>query len=139
QIDALLALDETDRNVDRAVGELIDDVQRRGDAAVCEYTRRFDEFDLTPAMMKVPESEIEAYAGNADDELVEILRHAAKNVREFHEQQVAESWEYYAGDGIRLGLRYTPIERVGIYIPGGKAAYPSSVLMNAIPAQAAGV
>ena len=79
------------------------------------------------------------YAADADDELVDILRQAAKNVRDFHEQQIEESWEYYAGDGIRLGLRKTPIARAGIYIPGGTAAYPSSVLMNAIPAQVAGV
>src|SRR5437867_7975623 len=89
--------------------------------------------------MRVYEEDIHRYASDADDELVEILQQAAKNVREFHEKQVENSWEYYAGDGIRLGLRQTPIERAGIYIPGGKAAYPSSVLMNAIPAQVAGV
>src|SRR5438034_8925510 len=89
--------------------------------------------------MRVDEEDIHRYASDADDELVEILHQAAKNIRQFHEQQVEDSWEYYAGDGIRLGLRQTAIERAGIYIPGGKAAYPSSVLMNAIPAQVAGV
>src|SRR5204862_6663015 len=64
---------------------------------------------------------------------------AAKNIREFHERQIEDSWEYYAGDGVRLGVRRTPISSAGIYVPGGKAAYPSSVLMNAIPAQVAGV
>src|SRR6185503_20239767 len=97
------------------------------------------EFDLTPESMRVPEEHIREYAAGADDELVEILRKAIHNVREFHEKQIDESWEYYAGDGVRLGLRLTSIGSAGVYIPGGKAAYPSSVLMNAIPAQVAGV
>ena len=138
-IDALLAADETEESVDRAVNGILQDVRRRGDDAVCEYTKRFDEFNLTPELMRVPEEHIRGYAAGADDELVEILRKAAANVRDFHEQQVEESWEYYAGEGIRLGLRRTPIASAGVYIPGGKAAYPSSVLMNAIPAQVAGV
>ena len=90
--------------------------------------------------MRVPEEHIREYAAGADDELVEILAQGrSDNVREFHENQIEESWEYYAGDGVRLGVRRTPIGSAGIYIPGGKAAYPSSVLMNAIPAQVAGV
>ena len=139
EVDMILASDDMEQAVDKSVRGIIDDVRRRGDEAVCEYTRRFDEFNLTPELMRVPEEHIEGYAAGADDELVEILRQAAKNVREFHEQQMEESWEFYAGDGIRLGVRQSAIERVGIYIPGGKAAYPSSVLMNAIPAQVAGV
>jgi histidinol dehydrogenase len=139
EVDALLAADDMESDVDKRVGAILQDVRERGDAAVCEYTKRFDEFDLTPEVMRVPERDIDRYAGDADDELVEIVRRASKNVRDFHEQQIEESWEYYAGDGVRLGLRRTPIARAGIYIPGGKAAYPSSVLMNAIPAQVAGV
>jgi histidinol dehydrogenase len=139
EVDELLALDDVEQQIDKAAGEILRDVQERGDAAVCDYSRRFDELDLTPELMRVPTGEIETSAANADDELVGILQQAAKNVREFHEQQVQESWEYYAGDGIRLGLRFTPIESAGVYIPGGKASYPSSVLMNAIPAQVAGV
>jgi histidinol dehydrogenase len=139
EVDALLAADDMESDVDKRVGAILQDVREKGDAAVCEYTRRFDEFDLTPELMRVPERDIDRYAGDADDELVEIVRRASKNVRDFHEQQIEESWEYYAGDGVRLGLRRTPIARAGIYIPGGKAAYPSSVLMNAIPAQVAGV
>jgi histidinol dehydrogenase len=138
-VDELLASGETEERIENAVRDIITDVRRRGDEALCEYTRRFDEFNLTPELMRVPEEHIHGYASDADDELVEILRQAANNVREFHEQQMEESWEYYAGDGIRLGLRRTPIESAGVYIPGGKAAYPSSVLMNAIPAQVAGV
>jgi len=140
QIDELLAgATEDDANVERIVSDIVADVRRRGDHAVCDYTRRFDEQELTPATIRVSEAEIRELASGADDELVEILKKAADNVREFHEQQIEESWEYYAGDGVRLGVRRTPIPSAGIYIPGGKAAYPSSVLMNAIPAQVAGV
>lgn len=139
EVDALLASHDSEENVDSAVSGILQDVRRRGDEAVCEYTRRFDEFNLTPDLMRVPEDHIHGYAAGADDELVGILQKAARNVRDFHEQQAQDSWEYYAGDGVRLGLRQTPIASAGIYIPGGKAAYPSSVLMNAIPAQVAGV
>ena len=139
EVDSLLASDDFQQNIENTVHEIIQDVRRRGDEALCDYTKRFDEFDLTPESMRVYEEDIHRYASDADDELVEILQQAAKNIREFHNQQVEDSWEYYAGDGIRLGVRQTPIQRAGIYIPGGKAAYPSSVLMNVIPAQVAGV
>ena len=139
EVDSLLASDDFQQNIENTVHEIIQDVRRRGDEALCDYTKRFDEFDLTPESMRVDEEDIHRYASDADDELVEILQQAAKNIREFHNQQVEDSWEYYAGDGIRLGVRQTPIQRAGIYIPGGKAAYPSSVLMNVIPAQVAGV
>ena len=139
EVDSLLAPDDFQQNVENTVHEIIEDVRRRGDEALCDYTKRFDEFDLRPESMRVYEEDIHRYASGADDELVEILQQAAKNIREFHKRQVEDSWEYYAGDGIRLGVRQTPIERAGIYIPGGKAAYPSSVLMNVIPAQVAGV
>ncbi len=139
KVDELLAAEDVEQNVEKAVSEILRDVRQRGDEAVCDYTRRFDEFDLTPELMRVSIEDIHHYAAGADDELVRILQKAADNIREFHQQQTEESLEYYAGDGIRLGLRRTPIETAGIYIPGGKAAYPSSVLMNAIPAQVAGV
>jgi len=139
EVDSLLASDDFQQNIENTVHEIIQDVRRRGDEALCDYTKRFDEFDLTPESMRVYEEDIHRYASDADDELVEILQQAARNIREFHNQQVEDSWEYYAGDGIRLGVRQTPIQRAGIYIPGGKAAYPSSVLMNVIPAQVAGV
>jgi histidinol dehydrogenase len=89
--------------------------------------------------MRVSAEEIKQTAAKADSHLVDVLRRAIKNVRVFHEAQIQDSWEYYAGDGVRLGLRMTAVECVGLYIPGGKAAYPSSVLMNAVPAQVAGV
>ncbi|HYR85345.1 MAG TPA: histidinol dehydrogenase [Terriglobia bacterium] len=139
EVDSLLTTDEAEQSVNKVVQDILSDVKKRKDAAVCEYTRRFDEFDLTPDHMRVPREHIREYAAGADDDLVEILRKAIHNIRVFHEQQIEESWEYYAGDGVRLGLRRTPIESVGVYIPGGKAAYPSSVLMNVVPAQVAGV
>lgn len=139
EVDALLTPSEDEQAVDELVYEILEDVQRRGDEAVCEYTKKFDEFEMTPELMRFPEERLREYAAGADDELVEILRRASHNIREFHEQQVEDSWEFYAGDGVRLGVRLNPIASAGIYIPGGKAAYPSSVLMNAIPAQVAGV
>src|SRR5262245_41392590 len=138
-VDAMLAAADVEESADKAVSDILKAIRERGDAAVCEYTKRFDAFDLTPDLMQVPAEQIENFAADADDELVDILRHAARNIRKFHEQQLDKSWEYYAGDGVRLGVRCTPITSAGIYIPGGKAAYPSSVLMNAVPAQVAGV
>ena len=139
EVDSLLATDDEEQSVNKVVQDILNDVRKRKDQAVCEYTRRFDEFDLTPDLMRVPPEHIREYATGADDELVEILRKAIHNIRDFHEQQVEESWEYYAGDGVRLGLRRTPIASAGVYIPGGKAAYPSTVLMDVIPARIAGV
>jgi len=139
EVDGLLAAVDLQDPVEKAVREILQAVREHGDVAVCEYTKRFDGFELTPELMQVHPEQIDKFAADADDELVDILRRAANNIRQFHEQQMEESWEYYAGDGIRLGIRCTSIASAGVYIPGGKAAYPSSVLMNAIPAQVAGV
>jgi histidinol dehydrogenase len=140
QIDELLSdVTNNETNVERIVDEVIAAVRQRGDEAVCEYTRRFDELELTPATIRVSEAEIHELASGADDELVEILRKAAGNVREFHSHEKIESWEYYAGDGIRLGRRMNALDSVGVYVPGGKATYPSSVIMDVVPAQVAGV
>jgi histidinol dehydrogenase len=139
EVDVLLASHERQSGAHEAALSILHDVRQRGDEAICEYTNRFDDFELTPAIMPVPQDDIREYAEGADDELVAILDKAIRNIREFHEQERPESWEFYAGDGVRLGQRVTPLDRVGIYVPGGKAAYPSSVLMNAIPAQVAGV
>jgi histidinol dehydrogenase len=126
-------------SIDAAAAEIVRDVRQRGDASLCEYSQRFDQFELTPDAIRMPLDEIKKCAALADPEMVEVLRKAIHNIREFHELQVQESWEHYVGDAVRLGQRNTPIDRVGLYIPGGKAAYPSSVLMNAVPAQVAGV
>jgi histidinol dehydrogenase len=126
-------------SVESSVTAIVDDVRNRGDAALCDYSEKFDRFPLTPDIMRVSAGEIRKFADMADPELIEILRAAIRNIREFHTHQVEESWEFSAGEGVRLGVRNTPMDTVGLYIPGGKAAYPSSVLMNAIPALVAGV
>src|SRR5262249_11725395 len=125
--------------VDAVVTGIVDDVRKRGDVALCDYSKRFDEFDLTPGGIRLTANEIKQCVAFADSGMVDVLKKAIQNIRDFHEQQVEDSWEYYAGDGVRLGVRNTAINRVGLYVPGGKAAYPSSILMNAIPAQVAGV
>jgi histidinol dehydrogenase len=112
-----------------AVRGIIADVRARGDAAVREYTRRFDGVDVTEVTtgISIPEAQAEA------------LRRAHDRIRAFHEKQLQSSWEFVDAEGNRLGQRVTPLERVGVYVPGGKAAYPSSVLMNVVPAKVAGV
>src|SRR5262249_44421880 len=139
EVDALLATADVGESVETTVNEILQAVRERGDAALCEYTKRFEAFDLTPELMRGSREEMDKSASDAEDELADISRRAANNVREFHERQIEESWEYYAGEGIRLGVRCPPIASPGSYIPGAKAASPSSVLMKAIPAQVAGV
>ena len=139
EIEKLVTAEETRQGVDSTVTQILADVRERGDAALCEYSDRFDNFKLTPETIRLTPEEIGLHASAAAPGMVEVLREAIKNVREFHLQQKDESWEFYAGEGVRLGVRNTPLASVGLYIPGGKASYPSSVLMNAIPAQVAGV
>ncbi len=138
-VDALLPGANREDDVDGIVSEIVEAVRDRGDEALFEYTSKFDDFDLETGAIAVSADEIRNYAGGADDELVEILRIAISNIRQFHEEQLQDSWEIYAGDGVHLGQRITPLERVGLCVPGFTAAYPSSVLMNAIPAQVASV
>src|SRR5688572_8372524 len=139
EIEKLITAEETQGSVDAAVTEILADVRERGDAALCDYTRRFDDFKLTADAIRLTAEEIGLHASAAPQGMLNVLRAAIKNVREFHLQQKDESWEFYAGDGVRLGVRNSPVASVGLYIPGGKASYPSSVLMNAVPAQVAGV
>lgn len=129
-----------DAAVEAAVRAIIDDVRRRGDAAVLEYTNRFDRMSA-PSIetLDVPAAELSTALAGLPAEQREALSAAADRVRSFHERQKAESWEYREADGTVLGQRVTPLDRVGLYVPGGKAAYPSSVLMNAVPARVAGV
>lgn len=123
----------------RAVAALVEDVRARGDRALVEYTARFDGVRLGPDELRVNEETLRRYAARADARLVRALRESVKRVREFHERQREESWEFAPAPGVRLGQRVAPIERAGLYVPGGKASYPSSVVMNAVPAQVAGV
>jgi len=139
EIEKLVRAEEIRSSVDSTVTEIMANVRQRGDEALCDYSQRFDNFPLTPDSIRLTPEEIGLHASAATPEMVEILRTAIRNVREFHLQQKDESWEFYAGDGVRLGVRNTAVARVGLYIPGGTASYPSSVLMNAIPAQVAGV
>jgi len=122
-----------------AVFEIVGEVRRRGDEAVAEYTFRFDELDLNAAGMEIDPDELDRALEEIPAGDREILETAADSIRTFHQRQLDESWIYEPSPGIKLGQKVTPIERVGIYVPGGTAAYPSSVLMNAIPARVAGV
>nr|MBL8454951.1 histidinol dehydrogenase [Zoogloeaceae bacterium] len=140
-LDALLAFESSaDARIDAAVGEILQGVRNMGDAAVIEYTRRFDQLDVKAmAELELPRHALKAALDSLSVEQREALRSAADRVRIYHERQKADSWSYAEADGTRLGQKVTPLDRVGLYVPGGRASYPSSVLMNAIPAKVAGV
>jgi len=121
------------------VSSIIDHVRVRGDQALIEYAARFDGVELSRDNLRVNESVLHASAARLDDKVLAALRQAIENVRAFHLRQIDGSWEFKPGSGVTLGQRVTPIERAGVYIPGGTAAYPSSVIMNIVPAQIAGV
>ena len=124
---------------EKTVSDIIENVRENKDAAVCSYTKQFDGFDLTSQNIHVTEEEIEEAISSMDAEFVAVMEKSAANIREYHEKQKRNSWFDAKEDGTILGQKVTPLEKVGIYVPGGKAAYPSSVLMNAIPAKVAGV
>jgi histidinol dehydrogenase len=129
-----------DPKVEATVKEIIADIRARGDDALIEYTRRFDRRELTSAAeLEIPRQRLREAARALSKEQYDALANAAERIRAYHERQRVESWSYTEPDGTRLGQQVTPIERVGLYVPGGKAAYPSSVLMNAIPAKVAEV
>ncbi len=130
---------ETVDDVDAAVADIIAAVRARGDEAVIEFTRRWDRFDLTADAIRMSEADIDAAAGRADPAARAALSVAAERIRAFHERQKPEGLSYVDAAGVRLGARWTPVAAAGVYVPGGLAAYPSSVLMNAIPAAVAGV
>jgi len=121
------------------VSSIVEEVRKRGDAAIIEYTAKFDGVELKAADLRVDEETLRRSAAGADKDFLAALREAIRNVRTFHERQVEESWEISPADGVRLGQRITPLERVGLYVPGGTAAYPSSIVMNVVPAQVAKV
>ena len=134
---------DTDAAIEHRVADILADVQKRGDAAVLDYTQRFDGLNATSvAELEITQAELQAALGSLPVAQREALQAAAARVRKYHEAQKkasGESWSYRDEDGTLLGQKVTPLDRVGIYVPGGKAAYPSSVLMNAIPAHVAGV
>lgn len=121
------------------VSAIIDDIKGRRNEAVFEYTKKFDGYDLNADNIIVTEDEIKAAYEEIDDGLVEIIRKALVNIRNYHAKQKRNSWFDATPDGTILGQKITPLARVGVYVPGGKAAYPSSVLMNVVPAKVAGV
>ena len=134
---------DTDAAIEQRVADILTDVQARGDAAVLEYTQRFDSLNATHvAQLEITQDQLQAALDSLPAAQRQALQAAAARVRKYHEAQKkasGESWSYRDEDGTLLGQKVTPLDRVGIYVPGGKAAYPSSVLMNAIPAHVAGV
>lgn len=145
--DFLAALDKliawegvSDTDVEQTVAEILRQVRSRGDAALIEYSNRFDRRDAkTMDEFCLDAEQLQAALHNIDSQTVAALETAASRIRDYHSHQLQESWQYREADGTVLGQQVTPLERVGIYVPGGKASYPSSVLMNCIPARVAGV
>lgn len=121
------------------VEKILSEVKARGNDALFELTEKFDHFALDESTLRVSESEIEEACAKVGEELMRVIRRSAENIRVFHEKQLRESWIDASREGIILGQRVTPLQSAGVYVPGGKAAYPSSVLMNVIPAKVAGV
>lgn len=140
-LDALLHFDDgTDDAIEKTVGEILASVRTRGDSAVIDYTRRFDALDVsTMAQLELSKVELQAALDGLSTPQRQALEAAAARVTSYHEHQRIESWSFTEADGTRLGQKVTALDRVGLYVPGGKAAYPSSVLMNALPAKVAGV
>ena len=141
RLDELLAWEQsTDSEVVTTVTAILEDVRRRGDAALLEYTTRFDRVEASSgAELELDRNELLAALDAIGEEHKRALERAADRIRAYAEHQKMESWSYTEADGTVLGQKVTPMDRVGLYVPGGKAAYPSSVLMNAIPAKVAGV
>jgi histidinol dehydrogenase len=141
QLQALLAWESvSDEQVAKTVDTIIADIRARGDQALLEYTRRFDRWEPQGSVdLEIPLERLsQAWAGLGESQR-SALQQAADRIRAYAEHQKLQSWSYTEGDGTFLGQQVTPLDRVGLYVPGGKAAYPSSVLMNALPAKVAGV
>ena len=133
----LAAKRESAADVDAAVAEIIEDVAARGDAALIDHTRRFDGMDLAAGGLRLRAREIADGAAAAPSETVAALRVAAERIESFHRRQLPAAIDYVDEVGVRLAARWRPVAAAGLYVPGGTAAYPSSVLMNAIPAKVA--
>jgi histidinol dehydrogenase len=129
-----------DDEVDRVVAQILADVRARGDEAVLEYTKKFDRIDAASInALELTKAEMKAAYESLDPALRDALVTARDRIESYHRRQLAEGWRYTEADGTQLGVKITPLDRVGLYVPGGKAAYPSSLLMNAVPAKVAGV
>ena len=127
------------KEYEQTVDDIIQSVRQNGDDAVFEYTKRFDKWDIGKDSVRVTDEEIKEAVDSYDKDLIEVMKRAAANITEYHKKQVLNSWIDTKEDGTLLGQKITPIETVGVYVPGGKAAYPSSTLMCVIPALVAGV
>ncbi|MBE9068528.1 histidinol dehydrogenase [Leptolyngbya cf. ectocarpi LEGE 11479] len=121
------------------VQEILNAVRLSGDEALLHYTAKFDQQDLTPSTLRISGAEIDTAYQQVSGDLLNAIRLACKNVKAFHQQRLPKNWVTFEENGVVLGKRYTPVAHAGIYVPGGRAAYPSTVVMNAIPAQVAGV
>jgi histidinol dehydrogenase len=130
---------ETAESVDEAVAAIIADVKARGDAALCDYTAKFDRLTLAPNQLRITAAEIDAAVAGVPAELMAALDLAATRIEKFHRAQLPADMRMDDAEGLTLGMRWNALDAVGLYVPGGKAAYPSSVLMNALPARVAGV
>ncbi|WP_415881999.1 histidinol dehydrogenase [Neptuniibacter sp. QD34_54] len=141
QMDKLLAWEAvSDEKVNQIVNEILQRVEQEGDPAVVEYTNRFDNTSVSEmSELEMSKERLQAALDNLPQDQRQALEIAAERVRSYHERQLVDSWQYTEADGTMLGQKVTPMDRVGLYVPGGKAAYPSSVLMNAMPAKVAGV
>ena len=126
-------------NFDSTVAQILDKAKNEGDAALFAYTKEFDTADVTKETIRVTDAEIEEAYAQIDPALLGVIRKALVNIRQYHEKQIQNSWFTSTTDGTMLGQKVTPLNRVGVYVPGGKAVYPSSVLMNIVPAIVAGV
>lgn len=126
-------------NYEAAVREILERVKEEGDSALFEYTKEFDKTEITAETIRVTEEEIKEAYEKTDPALIDVIRKALVNIRSYHEKQKQNSWFTSSEEGTMLGQKVTPLQRVGVYVPGGKAVYPSSVLMNIVPAKTAGV
>ena len=126
-------------NYEAAVREILERVKEEGDNALFDYTKEFDKTEITAETIRVTEEEIKEAYEKTDPALIDVIRKALVNIRSYHEKQKQNSWFTSSEEGTMLGQRVTPLQRVGVYVPGGKAVYPSSVLMNIVPAKTAGV
>lgn len=124
---------------EKTVADILAKVKEQGDKALFEFTKKFDKFDLNESNIKVTEEEVQEAYSAVDKDLLEVIGKSKENIRSYHQRQLQNSWFTSQDNGVMLGQKVTPLEKVGVYVPGGKAAYPSSVLMNIMPAKVAGV
>ena len=130
---------EKSEDVNASVSKILEAVKSRGDDALVEFTKSYDDFDINPAKMRIAEDDIDIAVKSCSASEIEALNLAADRIKDYHKKQMPEDLQYIDAMGVTLGYRWSPVNSVGIYVPGGMGTYPSSVLMNAIPAKIAGV